>query len=145
MKIAFGCDHGGISAKDSVIYYLATNGFEVVDFGTNSDESCDYPDYAVQVCNAVNSGDCEYGILICGTGIGMSICANKVKGIRCAHVTDKFSAEMTRRHNNSNVIALGARISSAEDIVEFVKIFLSTSFDGGRHAIRVNKVMELEK
>ncbi len=145
MKIAFGCDHGGIANKDAVIYYLSTNGHEVKDFGTFTEESCDYPEYAVKVCNAVNNGECDYGILICGTGIGMSMAANKVKGIRCAHVTDAFSAEMTRKHNDANVLALGARITSKDDCVKFVDIFLNTAFEGGRHAIRVEKVMQIEK
>lgn len=145
MKIALGCDHGGFAAKDAVIYYLAQKGYEVLDFGTFSEESCDYPEYALKVCEKVVSNECDKGILICGTGIGMSIAANKVNGIRCAHVTDEFSAEMTRRHNNTNVIALGARISKTEDIVKYVDIFLHTEFDGGRHATRVEKVMQIEK
>ena len=145
MKIAFGCDHGGIANKDAVIYYLTTNGYEVKDFGTFTEESCDYPEYAIKVANAVVSGECNYGILICGTGIGMSMAANKVKGIRCAHVTDAFSAEMTRKHNDANVLALGARITSKEDCVKFVDIFLNTNFEGGRHLTRVQKVMEIEK
>lgn len=145
MKIAFGCDHGGIANKDAVIYYLSTNGYEVVDFGTFNEDSCDYPDYAKKVVEAVLQGDCEYGVLICGTGIGMSIVANKYKGIRCAHVTDAFSAEMTRRHNNANVIALGARITSKEDTVKFVDIFLNTPFEGGRHQTRVSKINEVEE
>ena len=145
MKIALGCDHGGFEAKDAVIYYLAQKGYEVLDFGTFSEESCDYPEYALKVCEKVVSNECDKGILICGTGIGMSIAANKVNGIRCAHVTDEYSAEMTRRHNNTNVIALGARISKTEDIVKYVDIFLHTEFDGGRHATRVEKVMQIEK
>ncbi len=145
MKIAIGCDHGGFDYKDAVIYYLASKGYEVVDFGTNSSESCDYPDYCVPVCESVSSNDADYGVLICGTGIGMSICANKIKGIRCAHVTDGFSAEMTRKHNNSNVIALGARITKKEDVIRFVDIFLNTEFEGGRHQARVDKINNLDK
>ena len=144
MKIAIGCDHGGYDAKDSVIYYLITNGYEVIDFGTNSNDSCDYPDYAVPVSKAVSENKADYGILICGTGIGMSMCANKIKGIRCAHVNDLFSAEMTRRHNNANVIALGARIATKEDIVSYVDKFLTTEFEGGRHENRVNKLNNLD-
>ena len=144
MKIAFGCDHGGFIYKEAVINYLKNSGHEVVDFGTFSEDSCDYPDYAVKVTNAVVSKDCIYGVLICGTGIGMSIVANKVKGIRCAHVTDEFSAEMTRRHNNANVLALGARISKIEDCLKFVEIFLNTPFDGGRHQTRVSKISDVE-
>ncbi len=145
MKIAIGCDHGGYPYKDAVINYLTSNGYEVVDFGTNSNESCDYPDYCIPVCELVAKKDANYGVLICGTGIGMSICANKVKGIRCAHVTDEFSAEMTRKHNNSNVIALGARISTKENVIKFIEIFLNTQFEGGRHQARVDKINELDK
>lgn len=145
MKIAFGCDHGGIEAKDAVIYYLAQKGYEVIDFGTNSTDSCDYPDYAIPVSKAVANKEVDFGILICGTGIGMSICANKIKGVRCAHVTDLFSAEFTRKHNDTNVIALGARISTKEDIVSFVDKFLHTEFEGGRHANRVAKINLLDK
>ena len=144
MKIAFGCDHGGIIAKKDVINYLLSNGHEVVDFGTDSEESCNYPEYALNVSNAVATKQCEFGILVCGTGIGMSIVANKVKGIRCAHVCDMFSAEMTRKHNDTNVIALGARITSIEDIVKFVDKFLTTDFEGGRHKIRVDMISEIE-
>lgn len=145
MKIAFGCDHGGIEAKDAVIYYLAQKGYEVIDFGTNSTDSCDYPDYAIPVSKAVANKEADFGILICGTGIGMSICANKIKGIRCAHVADLFSAEFTRKHNDTNVIALGARISTKEQIVSFVDKFLHTEFEGGRHAKRVEKINLLDK
>ena len=145
MKIAFGCDHGGIEAKDAIIYYLAQNGHEVIDFGTNSTESCDYPDYAIPVSKAVANKEVDFGILVCGTGIGMSICANKIKGVRCAHVTDLFSAEFTRKHNDTNVIALGARISKTEDIVSYVDKFLTTEFEGGRHAKRVEKINSLDK
>ncbi len=145
MKIAFGCDHGGIEAKDAIIYYLAQNGHEVIDFGTNSTDSCDYPDYAIPVSKAVANKEVDFGILVCGTGIGMSICANKIKGVRCAHVTDLFSAEFTRKHNDTNVIALGARISKTEDIVSYVDKFLTTEFEGGRHAKRVEKINSLDK
>ncbi len=144
MKIAFGCDHGGIDYKDAVIYYLETHGHSVVDYGTFTSDSCDYPDYATLVCKSVIEKECDYGILICGTGIGMSMVANKFKGIRCAHVADEFSAEMTRRHNNANVLAMGARITKKEDVVKFVDIFLNTPFDGNRHEIRVNKITEIE-
>ena len=145
MKIAFGCDHGGFIAKKEIFAYLEANGFEVTDYGCFNENSVDYPDIAYSVCKDVKSGSSDFGILVCGTGIGMSIAANKFKGIRCAHVTDAFSAEMTRRHNNTNVIALGARISKTEDIVKYVDIFLHTDFDGGRHATRVEKVMQIEK
>lgn len=145
MKIAFGCDHGGFPAKSEVIEFLTEKGYEVIDCGTFSDESCDYPDYAEKVCKLVTENECEKGVLICGTGIGMSIVANKIKGIRCAHVTDVFSAEMTRRHNDTNVIALGARITETPEIIKYIDVFLNTPFDGGRHAIRVEKVNSFDK
>ncbi len=145
MKIAFACDHGGFSAKEEVINYLKANGYSVKDFGTFSEESCDYPEYAQAVCKSVLSGESDKGVLICGTGIGMSIVANKIKGIRCAHVTDIFSAEMTRRHNNTNVIALGARITETNEIIKLIDKFLTTEFDGGRHQIRVDKISKVEE
>ena len=147
MKIAFGCDHGGFEYKTAVIENLKNNGHEVLDFGTFSADSCDYPDYAVPVCMAVTNKEADYGVLICGTGIGMSIVANKIKGIRCAHVNDSFCAEVTRLHNNSNVIALGARIATEEEIINYINIFINTPFEGvngGRHATRVNKIKEVE-
>lgn len=144
MKISFGCDHGGIAVKVAVIKYLKNAGYEVVDFGTFSEDSCDYPDFAQKVAKSVASGETEKGVLICGTGIGMSIAANKVKGIRCAHVNDAFSAEFTRKHNDSNVIALGARIANESDIIKYIDIFLSTQFEGGRHLNRVNKISQIE-
>ena len=145
MKISFCCDHGGFIAKDAVFNYLKNNGHEVVDFGTFSEESCDYPDFAYPCAELVGKGECDYGILICGTGIGMSICANKVKGVRCAHVTNLFCAEVTRQHNNSNMIALGARINSVEEIVAFIDKFLTTDFEGGRHQKRVDKINAYEQ
>ena len=144
MKIAFGCDHGGFAYKQAVLDFLNSKGHIVKDFGTFSSDSCDYPDYAIPVSEAVSLGEFDYGILICGTGIGMSITANKVKGIRCAHVNDCFSAEMTRRHNNSNVIALGARIAQVEEIIDYIDIFLKTPFDGSRHLNRIEKISKYE-
>ena len=145
MKIAFGCDHGGFPAKEELLNHLQSKGYSVKDFGTFSSESIDYPEFAEAVCNSVLSGESEKGVLICGTGIGMSIVANKIKGIRCAHVTDHFSAEMTRRHNDTNVIALGARITDTKKIIELVDIFLTTEFEGGRHAARVEKIKNIEE
>ena len=145
MKIAFGCDHGGFAYKSEVIKFLQEKGHIVKDFGTNSCDSCDYPDIAYPVAESVRDNEYDIGVLICGTGIGMSICANKVKNIRCAHVNDAFSAEMTRRHNNSNIIALGARIASLEEVITYIDIFLTTPFDGGRHEGRVNKISSYEK
>lgn len=144
MKIAFGCDHGGFAVKEAVVSHLKNAGYEVIDFGTFGEDSCDYPDYALKVAKSVASGEAEKGVLICGTGIGMSIAANKVKNVRCAHVNDAYSAEFTRRHNDSNVIALGARIATVDDIIKYIDIFLSTPFEGGRHERRVNKISQIE-
>ncbi len=143
--IAIGCDHGGFKLKGAVIDFLKQNGYEVKDFGTDSEQSCDYVDYAAKVAFAVASGECEKGILLCGTGIGMSIAANKVKGIRAAHCTDYFSAKYTRLHNDSNIICIGERITGAGLALELIKVFLETEFEGGRHATRVAKISELEK
>ncbi len=145
MKIAIGCDHGGIVLKDAVIRAITETGMEYVDYGTFTEESVDYPDYAEKVGRAVASGEADRGVLMCGTGIGISIAANKIKGIRCAHVTDAFQAEMCRQHNDANIIAMGGRINSPEDAYEFTKIFLTTPFAGGRHLRRVEKIAALEK
>ena len=138
MKISFCCDHGGFIAKEAVFNYLKSKGHEVVDFGTFSDESCDYPDYAYPTAEAVGKGECDFGILICGTGIGMSICANKVKGVRCANVFVDDHARLARLHNNANVIAFGARFLSFEQASNMLKIFLETEFEGNRHCKRVD-------
>lgn len=144
MKVAIGSDHAGYEAKTQVIPYLKELGFEVVDFGTNSNESCDYPEFGYKVAKAVQSGECEKGIVICSTGIGISISANKVKGIRCSLCTNEFTAEMTRRHNDSNVLAMGAKVVSFEEMKKIIKIYFSTDFEGGRHANRVNKITQIE-
>ena len=143
--IAIGCDHGGFKLKGAVINFLKENGYEYKDFCTDSEKSCDYADYAKEVAYAVKGGECDRGILICGTGIGMSIAANKVKGIRAAHCTDYFSAKYTRLHNDSNILCLGERITGEGLALELVKIFLETEFEGGRHAVRIAKISELEK
>ncbi|MBQ1263459.1 MAG: ribose 5-phosphate isomerase B [Oscillospiraceae bacterium] len=143
--IAIACDHGGLKLKGAVMDFLKENGYEFKDFGTHSEQSCDYADYAKEVAFAVTNGECERGILICGTGIGMSIAANKVKGIRAAHCTDYFSAKYTRLHNDANILCLGERITGAGLALELVKIFLETEFEGGRHAQRIAKIAELEK
>ncbi len=142
--IAIGSDHGGVNLKETVKKFLEQKGLKYKDFGTNSTDSCDYPDYAKAVCDAVVSGECDKGILICGTGIGMSIAANKVKGIRAAHVTDTYSAAKTREHNNANVICLGERITGCDLALEIVNAYLNAEFQGGRHQTRVDKVMALE-
>jgi ribose 5-phosphate isomerase B len=143
--IAIGCDHGGINLKEIIKKFLDEKGMEYKDFGTYSTDSCDYPDYAKAVCEKVVSGECEKGILICGTGIGMSIAANKIDGIRAAHVTDTYSARMTREHNNANVICLGERITGCDLAIEIVNAYLNAEFQGGRHQNRVDKVMAFEK
>ena len=145
MKIAIGCDHGGINLKPVLLKYLENNGIKYEDFGTFTSDSCDYNDYAVKVCNAVVSKDCNLGILICGTGIGMSIMANKIKGIRCGHCHDVFSAKMTRLHNDANVLALGERVVGPGLMLEIVDAFINTNFSGDeRHVNRVNKIKKLE-
>ena len=138
--IALGCDHGGYALMQSVKSHLDELGLEYKDFGTYSTDSCDYPVYAKAAAKAVASGECEKGILICGTGIGISIAANKVKGIRAALCSDCFSAEMTRRHNDANMLAMGARVLGEGLALKIVDIFLTTEFDGGRHARRVDMI-----
>ena len=145
MKVAIGCDHGGINLKPVLIEYLNKKGIEYKDFGTFSKESCDYIDYALPVCNAVKKGECDKGILICGTGIGMSITANKIKGIRCGHCHDVFSAKMTRLHNDANVLAMGERVIGPGLMVEIVDAFLSTGFSNEeRHVRRIEKIKKVE-
>ena len=142
--IALGCDHGGYAIKEAIKKYLEESGIEYNDFGTYSEESVDYPVYAKKVADAVASGECEKGVLCCGTGIGISIAANKVKGIRAAVVTNEFCAEMTRRHNDANIIAMGGRVISEEQAVKFTKIFIETPFDGDRHIKRVQMITDIE-
>ncbi|MBS5736583.1 MAG: ribose 5-phosphate isomerase B [Clostridiales bacterium] len=136
--IAVGADHAGVFLKNDIVKLLEKEGYEVKDFGTYSDESCDYPIYAKAVADAVASGLCEKGILVCGTGIGMSMAANKVKGIRAAVCSEAKSAEMTRRHNDANILCLGARMIDEKTAEELVKIFLSTEFEGGKHLRRIS-------
>lgn len=146
MKIAIGCDHGGIELKAVIIDHLQKQGKHISDFGAYSCDSCDYPDYAVPVCEAVLCGEADLGILICGTGIGMSISANKINGIRCALLGDVFSAKATRAHNDTNVMALGGRVVGAGHALEIVDAFLGTEFShDARHVNRINKLMNLEK
>ena len=143
--IAIGSDHGGFELKQEIMKYLAGKGLEYKDFGTYSTESCDYPVYGEAVARAVASGECEKGILICGTGIGISISANKVKGIRAALCGDCYSAEYTRLHNDANILALGARVTASGLALKIVDTFLSTEFEGGRHARRVALISEIEE
>lgn len=144
MKIAISSDHGGNRLRKEVVQLLTERGVEFEDFGPTTDDSVDYPDYASTVCEGVASGRFDRGILICGTGIGMSIAANKVKGIRCALVHDVFSAKATREHNDTNVLAMGERVIGVGHALEIASAWLDTSFAGGRHERRVNKLMELE-
>lgn len=144
MKIALGCDHGGLDLKREVLKYLLENGHEVKDFGTHSSESCDYPKYGVAVAEAVVSGDFEKGIIICGTGQGIALAANKVKGARAVVCSDTFSAEMTRAHNDANILSLGERVVGKGLALKIVDIWLNTAFEGGRHAGRVDLIKETE-
>ena len=144
MKIALGCDHGGYDLKKHVIKVLEGLGHEIEDFGCHSKESCDYPDFGGAAAKAVAEGTCDRGIVICTTGIGISITANKVKGVRCAHCADCLQAEMTRRHNDANMMAIGAGFTGPNMAERMVEAFLSTEFEGGRHARRVEKMMALE-
>ena len=137
MKIAIGCDHGGYELKQKILAHLRQRRLEYRDFGCDSTASVDYPVYGKAVAHAVASGECEKGIVICSTGIGISIAANKVKGIRCALCGDSLSAEMTRRHNDANIIAMGAGIVGPNLARRMVEVFLNTEFEGGRHARRV--------
>jgi len=145
MRISIACDHGGYTLKQALIPYLKELGHEVADFGCHSEESIDYPDYAFPAAEAVASGECERGGVICTTGIGVSICANKVRGIRCALCTDLFSADMTRRHNNTNMLALGQGTTSPELAKEIVSIWLDTAFEGERHQRRIDKISQYEQ
>ena len=145
MKIAIGADHAGFALKDQVRDALRLAGHEVVDVGTHSAESTDYPDYAGAVANDVVSGAADRGILVCSTGVGMSIAANKVNGIRAAIAFNPDEVRLTRAHNDANVITIGARYTEPEAAHEMVRIFLETAFEGGRHARRVGKIAQLEK
>ena len=145
MKIAFACDHGALTLKNTLIAYLQEKGYETLDFGTHTPASCDYPDFAAAAAKAVAAGDCDRGIVLCTTGIGVSITANKVKGIRCALLSDPLSARMTREHNDTNMMALGAGIVGENLAKEIVDTWLGTEFSGvERHAVRIAKMMALE-
>jgi ribose 5-phosphate isomerase B len=143
--IAIGSDHGGFALKQEIMKHLEERKLEYIDFGTYSSDSCDYPQYGAAVGRAVASGSCERGILICGTGIGISISANKIHGVRAALCGDCFSAEMTRRHNDANIVALGARVVGPGLALKIVDTFLDTEFEGGRHERRVQQMMALEQ
>lgn len=142
--IALGADHGGYELKEAVKKYLDEKNIAYKDFGTNSEDSVNYAPFALKVGKAVVSGECSKGILCCGTGLGISIAANKVKGIRAAVCTNEFCAEMTRRHNDANILCMGGRVISEEMAVKLTDIFLNTPFDGGRHAKRIEQITAIE-
>ena len=146
MKVAIGCDHGALDLKNAVIAHLEKKGIEVKDFGTYTLDSCDYPDFAAPAAKAVASGECDKGIVLCTTGIGVSITANKIKGIRCALLSDVMSARMTREHNDTNMMAIGAGVVGEMLALEIVDTWLGTEFSHNeRHQRRIDKVMALEK
>ena len=145
MKIAIGCDHGALALKNKVVSHLEDRGFEVKDFGTHTLDSCDYPDFAGAAAKAVADGECDRGIVLCTTGIGVSIAANKVKGIRCALLSDLMSARLTREHNDTNMMAVGAAVVGEGLALEIVDTWLDTEFShNARHQRRIDKVMALE-
>lgn len=144
MKIAIGCDHGGLEHKNAIAEHLKSRGFEVEDFGIYENVSVDYPDIALKVATSVAENKNELGILVCGTGIGMSLTANKVKGIRAAACSEHFSAKYTRLHNNSNILCLGGRVIGVGTALELVDLFVDTPFEGGRHQRRIDKISEIE-
>ena len=145
MKIALGCDHGALALKNAVVEHLTKKGYEVEDFGTYTYDSCDYPDFAAAAAKAVAAGSCHKGIVLCTTGIGVSITANKVKGIRCALLSDVMSARMTREHNDTNMMAIGAAVVGQMLALEIIDTWLDTEFSGGeRHQRRIDKMMALE-
>ena len=144
MKIAIASDHGAYHLKETLIDHLEIQGYIVEDFGTHSLESCDYADFALPAAKAVANGDCDRGIVLCTTGIGISITANKVRGIRCALCTDPLMAELTRKHNDSNILALGAGITAELLALKIADVWLNTAFEGGRHQRRIDKIMAIE-
>ena len=144
MKISVGCDHGALALKNKCAEHLRAQGHEVMYFGTHTLDSCDYPDIAEKVCDAIVNGDCDGGILVCGTGIGMSLAANKVKGIRAAACSEHFSAKYTRLHNDSNILCLGGRVIGPETAKIMVEAFVTTEFEGGRHQRRVDQIAAIE-
>lgn len=144
MKISIGSDHGAFAMKEHLKQYLTEQGHQVVDCGTYSTDSCDYADFAKAAAQLVASGDCDRGIVMCTTGVGISIAANKVRGIRCALCSEPYSAEMTRRHNDANMLAMGGALIGPNMADRIVDVFLGTEFEGGRHARRVGKIMAIE-
>ena len=144
ITIALGCDHGGYALKEALKAHLEEKGIGYQDFGCHSEDSCDYPEFAQKAAQAVADGTCSFGVVVCTTGIGVSICANKVKGVRCALCHEPWTAQMTRRHNNSNMLALGAGVTGDKLAMEILDTFLATEFEGGRHQRRVDQMMAIE-
>lgn len=145
MKISIACDHGAFDLKERLKAHLIEQGHQVADCGTHSTDSCDYPDFGIAAAKLVADGSCERGVVLCTTGIGMSMAANKVKGVRCALCHETLSAEMTRRHNDANVLAMGAGVTGGNLAERILDVFLSTDFEGGRHQRRIDKMMEAEQ
>ena len=144
ITVSLGCDHGGYALKEQLKAHLEAQGIACRDFGCHSTESCDYPIFARQAAQAVADGSCRFGVVVCTTGIGVSICANKVKGVRCALCHDPWSAQMTRRHNDANMLALGAGVTGPKLALEILDAFLTYEFEGGRHQRRVEQMMDIE-
>ena len=144
MKIGIGCDHGGFELKEKVLKHLKERNMEIIDFGVKSPESVDYPDMAKPVCTAVQNNEIDCGILLCGTGIGISMAANKHKGIRAALCSDVYSAKMAKQHNNAQIICLGGRVTGEDLACMIVDTWLDTEFEGDRHIRRINKIHEIE-
>lgn len=145
MKIAMAADHGGYELKNTLKEYLEAKGHSITDLGTNSSESVDYPDYAALCCKEITGGHADFGILVCGTGVGISIAANKIRGIRCGMCYSPEVAALVKQHNNANVIALGGRTTDPETAKKIVDAYMSADFEGGRHTRRIDKITELEK
>ena len=144
MRIAFGCDHKGYILKSSIIALIRSLGHDVVDFGTDSEERVNYPVYGEKVGRAVSRGECDFGVLICGTGYGISLAASRVRGIRAVNCSDTYTARLTRMHNNANVLSIGSMVVGEGIAKDIVETFLTTGFDGGRHAVRLQMVDEIE-
>lgn len=144
MKIVIGCDHGGFELKEVLKKHLEEKGFDITDVGCYDTNSVDYPDIALSACTKVTSGECSWGVLVCGTGIGISIAANKIDGIRCALVSNEYSAEMTKRHNNANMLAFGGRVTGPDLAKNIIDAYIAAEFEGGRHQSRIDKIKGLE-